>query len=494
MADLEFGVRRGLAHRIDYEGQQTNMYRQFAIKKQVQNEQAIKAKMFADDFDYANAINEHDNPIVKGYAAAKIQEAGAWMRKNPGWESDPMLRMEYKRMSKELRDNPDLNRGLLSDKSRQDMQAYISNPKNADLVNTPEFASISSQWDNYLKYGNQGGEQAAATEGKRAFLFVPPEEAVDTTDLLVKLAGAAEYDKRTGFGYGGYRQEISGASRMQAVEHALSSKWGKYLKKDYDKYAAGLGPKQKGRTIQEFTLERMNPYFKGDKIDKGFDPPVMKASDAAGSAGMNPNMWLTMHNKALNTPGQKIDFGPDAMQKTFGNSVGEMNLNGIKDPFGNIQNLGMRRAVATGLAQPHVGVNGAIYAEYEALVRLPVEEFVAMGPEYDKAIDEGGIFQSLTPLSNTDKNWDIHKEYQNLGIKKYQDEKGDQYVEFPVNQKYDPLNVSLADNYSNAHNVSPHKEDPYQMGNNIKVSPDGKMYQDTNTGHIYDATTRKRIQ
>lgn len=463
--NLEFGTRKGLSQTLDWDRvMQMDRYNN-QIKQQSKLMAEQKAKMFADDFSYTNAMNAHDNPKVKEFAIGKLMEIGSYLRENPDWETNPFKRAMYNAKVHDLKDNPDLNRGLLSDANFKRMQEYMANPKNSDMVNDSEFKKNLGQWDNYLKYGNQFGEADAAKNGKKAFMFSAPEDAVDTTKLLIDSAKDVQYDMRDKFGYQGFRQYVSKANKDLAVEHVLASSNGKYLKKDYEKYLGQFvgNERTNAKTINQFTLERMNPYFQGEKIDKGFDPPVLKAGGDGASA--SPNMWLDMHKKALANPGQQIDFGSEAMQKTFGNNLGEMNMDGIKDPFGNVLNLGMRKATATGMAQPHKGPGGNVYAEYGALVRLPVEEFMKLGGQYNKAIDEGGVGQILPGgPSNDATNWDIHSEYQNLGFKKYTDDKGRAYVEFPVKQKYDPLNVHLADNYSNAHNVKQHGENPYNLG------------------------------
>lgn len=170
---LEFGLRRGMAVPIVKDRSQEIM-QGYALKKHAQNEAAAKAKLFADDFDYNNAINAYDNPKVKAYAQSKIKEVGTFIRENPDWERNVDKRMQYKQMIRELKDNPDLNRGLQSDASRKQWNEWAV--KNPELANSPEGKLWNDGWNNYIQYGHQEGEQGLKRDGgPRPFTFVPPE-------------------------------------------------------------------------------------------------------------------------------------------------------------------------------------------------------------------------------------------------------------------------------------------------------------------------------
>lgn len=460
MAKLEFGLRRGLSVPVVRDQSQDKL-QAYALQKQAQLEAENRAKMLANDFEYTSAINAFDNKIVNDRARKTIEQLGSFIGANPGWERNVGKRIEYDRLRRELKDNPDINRSLTADASFKELSKYISDPKNADMRDDPALAEILQKRENYLKFGNPDGEEAAQREGYKPFIFIAPEDMVDTNKELIDYAGKVEFDMKNGFGRGGYRQSISNQQKQLAAQNLLSSARGKYYRKDYDRYLRNGGDKNK--TLEQFTRERMEPYFKSDKIDAGFAPEAIKAP-----ANMTPSLWQQQFMKAARTPGGQVDFNPKAIDATFGNAAGEKNLNDIKDPFGNTLNLGLRRADATGLVDVRKTPNGNLVAEYNAIVRLPITEFQKLGSEYIKAIDEGGITQGITPLTESDENWDIHDEYQQLGFKKYVDANGRRLVEFPIKKMFDPANSSLADNYSNAHNISSRKEDAYSSENKPK--------------------------
>jgi len=458
---LEFGLRTGLAANLQYDQRINDLRYNEEAQRRAENEAAAKAKMLADDMAFATPMNSFDNPMVKQQAQFQIKRIGSYINQNPDWQTNVQKRAQYGVMLRELKDNEHLNRGIAADTAMKDMDKYQSDPKNADIVNSNDWKAIQAGRDNYLKFGHQAGEEVAKKQGLKAFSFVPPEAAQDTATILMNLAKNVEHDKVSSYQDGGYKKQISQTRKLQAVEHAIASgNWGKYLKKDYNNYLDQLNDNEKtnAKTVNQFTLERMNPYFKQDEINIGFAPRL----DAKGSKtpAEAKDMWSTMHVKALHQPGAEIDFNPAAMDKTFANDYGQMNLNNVKTPFGEPKDLGLMKANSTGIVTVD-NIGGVPVANHKVMVRMPIENFYQLGDNYKDVIDEGGFGQILPGgPSNGSTNWSIHNEYKK-DFSKYTDEKGRDFVEFPVSHHYDPRNINLADNYGNAHNISPHKEDPY---------------------------------
>ena len=478
---LEFGLRLGLASDMQYDKRIQDLRYNEEANRRAKNDAEAKAKVFADDFNYTNAMNTHDNPLVKQAAQFQIKRIGSFVNNNPDWQTNVQKRAEYQQLLRELKDNPDLNRGLSTDKEFELMNKYMGDPKNAEITNSPEFETVKRQRNNYLQFGNQyanSADQVDSFGGKKAFVFQSPEAKVSTADALIKYAASAEHDEFGYYGTGGYKKTVSETRKLEAAEHAIAdSYWGKYLKKDYDSYVSQLvgNEKTNAKTINEFTRERMDPYYKSVEIDKGFAPHAAKPS----SPGSNTDMWSTMHAKAMSEPGRMVELSPKAMQDTFGNDFGQINLNGVKSPLnGKPLNLGLIKADATGLVTVTRSPNGQPMANHKVSVKMPVEQFYTLGSEYKNIIDEGGMGQ-ITPGGprNAANNWDIHDEYQTK-FKKFTDPKGRDFVEFEVGQIYDPNNVNFAANYDNAHGIKAREENPYSGidtdQNEQVVSDDGK--------------------
>lgn len=220
MADLEFGLRRGLSAKVDYNALVNDQARHYQLLKQKQIEQENKAKLFADDFDYNNAINSFDNPIIKENARKQISSIGTFIRDNPGWEKDVNKRIQYKQMVRELKDNPELNRGLQSDSNYKLYQKDLAEKsKNPQVFDADAYGAVANEWDNYLKYGNQRGQEAAATEGRKPFVYTQPQDLVDLASSgLEKGNKFNQFDIKPikGGGLGSY-QEVPNEEALSAV-------------------------------------------------------------------------------------------------------------------------------------------------------------------------------------------------------------------------------------------------------------------------------------
>jgi len=176
---LEFGLRQGLAFDMQYDQRLNDLRYQQQAKRQAGIENEARAKMLADDLAYQSPMNEHDNPLVKEYSQEIIKKIGKFVNENPGWESNVGLRMQYNQLSRELKDNKELNRGMTTDKNIAAMNEFAANGKNAHIVSSSKWQKINQEYDNYLKFGNQNGEEAALKEGKRAFMFNAPDPILD---------------------------------------------------------------------------------------------------------------------------------------------------------------------------------------------------------------------------------------------------------------------------------------------------------------------------
>jgi hypothetical protein len=136
-----------------------------------------RAAALANDFEYNNSVNSFDSKIIKANAQNQIKKIGAYIRENPDWTTNVDKRMQVNQMKRELRDNGDYHRGLASDNGYksylQDLQELANNPLQHDAE---AYNGIRNEWQNYLKYGNQGGEEAFKTQGKQAFIYRKPDE------------------------------------------------------------------------------------------------------------------------------------------------------------------------------------------------------------------------------------------------------------------------------------------------------------------------------
>ena len=112
--------------------------------------------MFAQDMEFNNAMNQFDNPRIKDYAKKTISEIGKFVSENPDWSTNVNKRMWINMKKKELKDNPDLMRGIASDNAFKQMNADLAEvAKNPQQYDQGAYDMLLEQRNNYLKFGNQ---------------------------------------------------------------------------------------------------------------------------------------------------------------------------------------------------------------------------------------------------------------------------------------------------------------------------------------------------
>lgn len=184
----DFGTYQGLAVKSDL-GDTINDYRYHDMKMQQNKALATaKAKAFADDTTYQNAANEFDNKRIKEINDAKVREIGKFYKENPDALYNPDKLVILNQMKRELKDNPEVLRGMASDDAFKKLNADLEDmARNPDLYDQEAYQNLLGQKENYLKFGNQLGIDAAKTEGLKPFVYTPPAKFVP--DLAKSLQG-----------------------------------------------------------------------------------------------------------------------------------------------------------------------------------------------------------------------------------------------------------------------------------------------------------------
>jgi len=181
----EYGTNLGLAVDLQYDQRINDLRYQEEAMRRAEAMGAAKSKLFSDDLEFQTAANSFDNPIIKNKAKETIAKIGAFVRENPDWETNVNKRSQLNLLKRELKDNPDLIRGVASDNNYKqyvaDLQEVAKNPNQHD---SDAYNAIGEQWNNYLKFGNQNGEEAAKTEGPKAFLYSKPKDYIDVNKAV----------------------------------------------------------------------------------------------------------------------------------------------------------------------------------------------------------------------------------------------------------------------------------------------------------------------
>lgn len=202
---MEIGLATGLAQSMGFDQQIQDMrYIQEMMKRQ-QDMNAAKAKMFSDSLEFQNASNSFDAPKVRDMNAKIVQEIGDYIQSNPDWETNVQKMSYVKLLKNKLKDNPEVLRAVHSDNNYKellkDLQEVAKNPNQHDQ---DAYNSYLSKWDNYLKFGNQDGEQAALAEGVKPFTYVKPKDFVNLSGEMLNIGKNINDFDVVPTKYGGY--------------------------------------------------------------------------------------------------------------------------------------------------------------------------------------------------------------------------------------------------------------------------------------------------
>lgn len=190
MAD-DYGLSQGLAFSTRASEAANNEINdiKYANELRRQNDalSMAKAQMFASDLDFQNGSNDFDSNIIKQENQQLISNLGKYVNENPDWTTNPTKAAELKRMKQQFKSTPAVLRSFAykdAVKRLNDDMAEVA--KNPNKYDTEAYDQLRMQVDNYNKYGNQKGKEAAAMEGPRPFTYQRPQDLINVPDTLLK--------------------------------------------------------------------------------------------------------------------------------------------------------------------------------------------------------------------------------------------------------------------------------------------------------------------
>lgn len=262
----EYGTRRGLAQSFGFDQATADLARQQDQMRQAKIYAENKAKMLAEDFDYNSAINAWDNTAIKEYAQGKIKELGAFVRENPDYLYNVEKRIAYNNIKRELKDSKPLMEGLQVDSNIKAMEQWKNDPKNAPLLDSPQFKKTLKEYENYVRTGSTDEN----TANRKLFTFYPPEELIDTWGELNKIAKATQLNgESTSYlrGTKTTKKFVTEPDKLAQANLALSNlNLRRGLEHEYNKYLESSVPEgQKPLTLEKFVYTNMKNLFPNDE-------------------------------------------------------------------------------------------------------------------------------------------------------------------------------------------------------------------------------------
>lgn len=215
---MEYGLAKGLAVDLQYDQRiaDSRYQNQQLQRAKAVNEAGLKA--FEDDMDYMNAANSFDHNLIKQEADKTAREIGSIMRMNPDWQYNPDVRRQINEKKKYIKSNNHVLRGMASDEAFKNLNKDLAEvAKNPAMHDSEAYQNLLAQKNNYIKYGNQNGEEALKAEGVQPFVYTKPQDFVPLNEEALKTGKMIEARKYKEHANGGWEELVDENALLPAA-------------------------------------------------------------------------------------------------------------------------------------------------------------------------------------------------------------------------------------------------------------------------------------
>lgn len=321
----EIGLIKGLAVNTGLDQAINDLYRADEMNRRAQAIAEAKTKMFADDMEFNNAMNPHDNPIIKEYAKKTISEIGRFVNENPDWATNVNKRMWINAKKRELKDNPELMRGVASDNAFKQLNNDLAElAKNPEFKDTEAYDNLLMQRDNYLRFGNQDGEEALKAEGKKAFTYQKPRDFVNFTQTMLDSGSKINPSVVKKGRAPGEFWRLADPTHVDAVKKSLWQEHGRQIQVEARKLGLNT-PEQIDKWLTDGIMAGVKTaYSPGDPLaawELGMKERELALRKQALDQKTKPVSNPITPWDDLNDPNKRTGFvPPDVALKTFGDT------------------------------------------------------------------------------------------------------------------------------------------------------------------------------
>lgn len=185
---MNIGLAQGLAQSGQYDQKiNDSRYQQQMLRNQEALNES-KRKLFESDIEYQQGGNAFDQPIVKAETEKIITALGNFVADNPDWETNFQKRAYVRQLKNNVKDNPHVLRAKTTNDQRTALLKYAQEAKQKGVpFNEDALNAELIRYQNYEKFGNADGQEAAEKEGMKAYLFTRPQDFIDTDKLFSEL-------------------------------------------------------------------------------------------------------------------------------------------------------------------------------------------------------------------------------------------------------------------------------------------------------------------
>lgn len=474
----------GLAVRVPYGDfmQQDRQQREDLEVAKARKE--ARTKLLAEDYDYNNAMNSFDHAIVKDYATKQIGNIGKWEHENVGWQYNPELYRQRNAMLKDLKDNDYLHKGMRVDSELKRYNEYKNDPKNADVLDLPEFKQYENHIANYLHTGSIDGVQG----NNKEFKFQPPFEGVDTTPVWMNYAKNVRQNgldiKHLGTGVASQHQFVTDDDKLQAAQAALNdAKFGRIARKEYNDYSAKIPNGQKKITLEQYAINKMNPYFDTDKYQNYNYKTGEGSGGRKGSEQPFRDAYSEIYDRARKAPTVEVQAAPNGMREIILGKNTALNTNGsfIRTSKGNLIPINAGNIpddnISTSNSRMVYNPNKGAFGSYS--IQMPLDQL-------ENALGGANVFDTPTFFTHwLGNNTSVRDKYKDYGIQLVKDKDGNDFAQIDLWKPMEGTNTSTHSAYN--HGLGSKAEEFTSAGEQGEeiTAPDGIKWQKGNDGNLY---------
>lgn len=174
--DMQWGLQEGLAQNGGWDQRINSLRYNEQQDQRAAAEAEAKAKLFADDIDFKNAMNPYDHARAFDFANNKVNEIGQFVKNNPNYKYDNMLQLKLKQLKNEVKDNEHTRRGMVQDASQTEFNKdLVEATKNPQEWDAEAMKKYQEQFNNYNHFGHPEGQSGFDREGAKPVIYKRPQ-------------------------------------------------------------------------------------------------------------------------------------------------------------------------------------------------------------------------------------------------------------------------------------------------------------------------------
>lgn len=265
--EMQFGTAQGLAVNLGFDQRINDLRYNAEANRRAAAEAEAKAKLYADDLDFKNAMNPYDAPLARNNAIDKMKELANIQKTNPNYKYDPMVQVQMKAIRNDIKDNPIVRRGMMVDSAYneylKDRQEALKNPQAWDM---DALDAQGEQFKNYFQHGHSEGEAGFIRDGAQPVIYTRPAPFIDLSKKGLDIGNHFNDMVHRNLNQYGSFETIPNEQSLNAQAHQFYTENKRQLDKEYT--SKGIDPI---KAAKDFISAGIKREFEPGDINAAWD-------------------------------------------------------------------------------------------------------------------------------------------------------------------------------------------------------------------------------